>query len=101
MASYDRIKGEGSKAFEAFTVYRDLGPTRTLRQATIIVYGSNGNRRILSEWSRLNSWVERCKDYDSDMDRIRQDENVDKIREMTTRHAQYGLLLQQRHDPGR
>ena len=49
MASYDRIKGEGSKAFEAFTVYRDLGPTRTLRQATIIVYGSNGNRRILSE----------------------------------------------------
>ncbi len=74
MKSYDRSDGETSKAYAAFTIYRDMGVGRTLKATTEKYYSaecpSNVRRakgmRHIEEWSSKYDWVVRCKDFDHD-----------------------------------
>ena len=60
---------EDARHFHAFAVYRDLGPTRSLRALA----GELGLRdhRHLAEWSRLHRWQERVSAYEGHADRER------------------------------
>lgn len=66
---------ESWKAYEAFTMYRDLGSTRTLREvAERIIQGSPKRKqesveRQLGGWSAAHKWVERVDAYVAHMDR--------------------------------
>lgn len=57
---------ESSKAFAAFEVYRDLGPSRSLREAARIFYGEDKEHHLsqLKKWSRKFDWVERARSFD-------------------------------------
>lgn len=66
---WTRQPWEDSRAFHAFTVYRDLGPARSLTKLHAAMPGSV--IRTLQEWSGRNRWQERVGLYEADEDRER------------------------------
>jgi hypothetical protein len=70
--TYDRQNGETTKAYTAFTLYRDMGSARSLDRVEEKIYGTQiGHKRgtnltSLKRWSREWNWVDRCRDYDRD-----------------------------------
>jgi hypothetical protein len=59
---WDRQPEETAKAFNAFTVYRDLGSLRSIRQAAKALSRSSS---LLNDWSRKYGWVVRADAYDA------------------------------------
>ena len=66
---WDRQPEEPAKAYRAFTLYRDMGPGRTLRQAAKNLQRS---RSLLNEWSGKWGWVARAEAYDAAMQTMAQ-----------------------------
>jgi hypothetical protein len=73
MKSYDRSDGETSKAYAAFTIYRDMGVSRSLEKTAVEFYpvidssqSHHRNKNQLGVWSKKYNWVDRCRDYDRD-----------------------------------
>jgi hypothetical protein len=70
--TYERQDGETTKAYTAFTIYRDIGSVRSLDRVEEKIYGTQvGHKRgtnltSLKRWSREWNWVDRCRDYDLD-----------------------------------
>jgi hypothetical protein len=70
--TYDRQDGETTKAYTAFTIYRDMESTRSFDRVEEKIYGTQiGHKRgtnltSLKRWSREWHWVDRCRDYDLD-----------------------------------
>jgi len=88
MPSYDRNKGEGIRAFEAFCRYRDLGPPRSLDRAWTENKTANQitNRRTRcpthwQDWSRQWKWVERAASYDAHLHEEQRAVRTAKLRE--------------------
>lgn len=80
---WERQKGESGKAFEAFVVYRDMGPTRSLMKAAQKL---DKNRTTIGDWSAKWSWVERVDAWDDEQDRIRRLELAQARVEAVERH---------------
>lgn len=90
--TWERQKGESSKSFAWFTIYRDLGPTRTLPKTLKKIenqskMGSNSVQngakpqiipiptlKSLQTQSYKWSWNSRATDYDNYLDRLRRKE---------------------------
>jgi hypothetical protein len=75
--SYDRQDGETSKAYQAFTIYRNMGVSRSLDRTAGEFYPTpetpQKRPRSIAQievWSRTNKWVDRCKDFDRDEETI-------------------------------
>jgi hypothetical protein len=92
---WDRLDEESAAAFDAFAIYRGLGPDRSLsRVATELIErgrrsGKSGTvRKHLGEWSKRYRWVERVTSYDRQLDRERQARERQERAEMHRRHAQ-------------
>jgi len=65
---YERIPGETHKAWLAFCVYRDIGPSRSLDKAYRSAIGKEGRHaRHCATWSKNNRWVSRAAAYDTAM----------------------------------
>ncbi len=64
---WDRIDGETMAAFEAFVIYRDLGPGRSLSKAAQPLAKTAGT---LAEWSAKYSWATRAQAWDDHLDKI-------------------------------
>ena len=88
---WERQPGETSKAFAAFCVYRDLGPTRSLSKV-----GQTLGRSVqwMEHWSSIHSWVVRAAASDSEQDRIRRTAANAEIAKMAERQARAGQLMQ-------
>lgn len=72
---WDKLAREKPKPYAAFCVYRDLGPTRSVREAVERFYSAagksnSGKLRNAQEWSRLNQWVARAAAYDLYLDEM-------------------------------
>jgi len=81
---WERQPGETPKAWEAFTVYRDLGPSRSLRAAGQQL----GKSTVVCEkWSARWDWVNRCREWDRHTDGLRRAAQVEAIETMSRRHA--------------
>lgn len=70
---WDPVPGESHKSFQAFCLYRDLGPLRSLPQAAAGFYATTefpdaGKKkskvRQIQKWSRLWRWVDRAHAFD-------------------------------------
>lgn len=81
MRAYERQPGESAKAFEAYKVYRDLGPGRTLRETAAIVYGGSGAAEgyregtkgvpgRIKKWSADHDWPERARARDDYLEMV-------------------------------
>ena len=97
-------KGEQSNSFYLFTVYRDLGPFRTLEKVIPQVQqeatknhknGVPAMAGLLTLSSRWK-WVNRCKAWDENLDEIGRTEQELAVKEMTKRHASTSKDLQDR-----
>lgn len=92
---WERMPGEGMLAFEAFCVYRDLGPSRTHEKVRRSIVNEDNNprrksRRQLQEWSAKWDWSARAVAYDEHLDSERriasQKELEHKRKAMRDRH---------------
>jgi len=55
---------ETSKAYEAFCLYRDMGPSRSLSKLNERMGKKPTYQRQIHEWSRKYDWVARCEAFD-------------------------------------
>lgn len=104
---WERQPGEGTKAFAAFVIYRDLGRDRSLVKVADELRrrkeerGEKGGGRPGSIPTRLSTmssqwrWVARSAAWDEEEDRLRLKARVKAVEEMAERQATYGMLMQQ------
>lgn len=60
--------GETPLVYEYFCVYRDAGPTRSLRSLVDVpVNGKTRSLRQIGAWSSEHAWVERTEAFDADV----------------------------------
>lgn len=94
---YERRSDESSKAFEAFTVYRDLGAGRS---TDLVSQRLRKSIALIQRWSREYDWVQRCRAYDDYIDaQARKQVERDSIKrkaDMLKRHALTGKVMQQK-----
>jgi hypothetical protein len=57
-----RQKGESRKAYEAFTVYRDLGAARSLAK---VADRLGKSLELMKRWSSRHEWVDRAASFDA------------------------------------
>jgi hypothetical protein len=114
---FERLPGEPSLAYDAFTKYRNLGPKRSL--AAVLrelelerlrqVYNTTGSlpgrtgaqqvggheratkrpqrSGVLGRWSKQWDWVERAQAWDRYIDQLRLARDLDQVEEMAKRHT--------------
>lgn len=93
-APWERKESETAKNYEAFCIYRDLGPGRSLR---LVSEMCGKNESLLSRWSAKFDWVNRAALWDDEQDRIErkeaQEAQAREIRNMRKRHANLAVSM--------
>ena len=89
---WEPLEVETSKAYEAFSIYRDMGISRTLTKVAEELQKSD---TLIARWSRTHNWVERAAAWDAEQDRIMREEQVQEIKKMRKRHAEmaYSMII--------
>ena len=87
---WERQKGETSRAYEAFCVYRDLGADRSINKTSRKL---SKNRTTIAEWSAKYDWVKRCEAWDAEQDRIARQAQITEIKKMRKRHAELATAM--------
>lgn len=86
---YERQPGESSRAFRAFAIYRDLGPSRSLNAAYRHAKGSQDPalraHAVWSGWSSKFDWPVRAAAYDDHVDAQIRHEREARFRELEAR----------------
>lgn len=91
---WDKQPKEPTKAFHAFSLYRDLGPARSLTKVGEIGEESGVfSPAMVERWSPAWRWVERVDAWDRDQDRRRQAERDTAIAQARRTEAMAGTLL--------
>jgi hypothetical protein len=88
---WDRQPGESSEAFEAWILYRDMGPER---KQVRVARGLSKSDQLISKWSANNQWKRRVEAWEIYLDQRRQEEIVLEVIEARKRQLQIGKTLQ-------
>ena len=96
--SWEKLTGETSMAYAAFTAFRDLGAGRNIRKAVEALENDVGKRekryRVFRNWSTQFKWRERAADYDRYMEHLKQTEVRKTIEAQGEKHrAVTGKML--------
>jgi hypothetical protein len=91
---WGRQEGESDRAFEAFAMYRDLGPARSTRQVAQAVAKS---AHLIRRWSARWAWVQRAGAWDDEADRNQRERDLVERQaaraRMLAAHARGGAAL--------
>ena len=90
---WERQEGESVKAFEAFTVYLEMGDERSIREVAQRLAKS---RTLIGRWSVTYQWVERVAAFDAGVQRKAHAKAVKKRRNMVDRHISIALKMQEK-----
>lgn len=96
---WERLPGEGDKAFAAFIAYRDTPEKdRSIAKCVAAYYGgeSAGKVRLWQRWSSQYRWQERVTAWKDEQDRIARETRLREIEAMNARHASEARALQQK-----
>jgi hypothetical protein len=94
---WERMDGESTRAYAAFTSYRDLPPnSRSLRAAAESSASGRANLRQYERWSGQWEWVSRVEAHDAFMDGERRTAERDAIVDMGRQHAAAAMQLVER-----
>lgn len=78
------IEGEGPSEYNAFCIYKDLGPGRTVTLVDEVMQKmqpSSPAYNTLHEWKKRNRWDERILDYDTSLAVIQRDAEQKAVKE--------------------
>jgi hypothetical protein len=89
---WDRQKGEPEKAFQTFTLYREMGHPRSVKRLAKQL-GRRAHRRF-ELWSAKWDWPKRAEAYDDELDRRYQASTAGEIERMAKRHKAIAQRLQ-------
>lgn len=81
---WEPVEKESSKAYEAFSIYRDMGIQRSLSKVADELQKS---ATLINRWSRTHNWVERAAAWDAEQDRVVREQQLQDIKKMRKRHA--------------
>lgn len=81
---WERQEGEGPKPWEAFVLYRDMGPQRSVRK---VAKELNKSDTLIGRWSSDWNWVNRAAAWDVEQDRQNRIAQNEEIKKMRKRHA--------------
>jgi hypothetical protein len=87
-APWERRPRESSRAYEAFRLYRDIGPMRSVDQLAM----STARPSMIAKWSHTFGWVGRARAWDDHVYRIADGARLDALREMQRTHALAGRV---------
>jgi hypothetical protein len=79
---------ETTKAFEAWTIYRELGAQRSLKKTAELYYGRTSNVRQLQRWSSRFNWVERARACDVEREMLRRSAVEEYLATQAEDHAE-------------
>lgn len=82
---------ETSPAFEAFTIYRDMGTDRTLAK---VAKGLGKSGTLIEGWSARWNWDARVKAFDAHLDAIGIKARESEIIAMNKKHIKIGETMQ-------
>ena len=88
---WDRQKGESARAFEAFLVYLQMGPERSVRA---VAQKLSKSYTLAGRWSSTYHWVERCRAWDNYLQQEAKKAAAAVVRNMNRRHAQMAAAIQ-------
>jgi len=97
----ERLANESARAYQAFCIYRDLGPSRSIDQAwrsrrSSSKGGSARRPGHWAAWSQKYKWVERAEAYDDSIDEARRIATADRRRQLLDQRSRFELEEQQR-----
>ena len=93
--SWQKLSDETSRQYEAFCIYRDMGIERSIGEVAKL-WSKSGATSRLNQWSSKYHWVERATAFDEHIDEIKRTRNEEAIVEMSARHADYALRIQEK-----
>jgi ribonucleotide reductase beta subunit family protein with ferritin-like domain len=94
---WDRQAGESNRQYSRFIIFRDLGRTRTLKQAVEMLHGVGDDKvsyRTLMQYAYEYRWTERAEAHDRAQDSLEAARLLTLRNEMYSRHRRLasGLL---------
>jgi hypothetical protein len=90
---WDRQPGETSKAYEAFSIYRDMGAQRTVRGTAERLSKS---QQLINGWSGKNDWVRRAAAFDSLPARKTEEAYTEMAARVAAQHERLATKLAER-----
>lgn len=90
---WERQKGETEKAYEAFVLFRDAGPGRTLIAVARELHKSY---TLIRRWNDTWNWSERVRLYDVDVEKAARAQAVKDRKDMIARHTKLALDVQKK-----
>jgi hypothetical protein len=95
---WERQKGERDRQFQLFTIYRDLGATRSLEKVVTECSENEEYDKIsmsyVCQLSAKFKWVDRSSAWDDYLDQVARTEHELAVKEMIKRHANNSKELQ-------
>ncbi len=88
---WERQPGEGTKAYEAFSTYRDMGYDRSIAK---VAEKLGKSEALLERWSRTYKWVERVTAWDVEADRLATKKLLKDIANTRARQRKQALKMQ-------
>ncbi len=88
---WERQTGETEKAYEAFLIYKNLGPGRTLVAVSERLQKSY---TLIRRWAKEQDWKNRVFSWDRDIERKAKAEAEKEQKQMIARHIKIGIQVQ-------
>ena len=89
---WERRDGEGIKAYEAFSLYLQMGSDRSLRK---VAQQLGKSKTLIDRWSSTHSWVERVGAYEEHLQEEAYKTARKKSRKMADRHISIAMQMQE------
>lgn len=86
---WEQQEDESIKAFEAFSLYRDM-EKRSIDKVAKALSKSN---QLISRWSRVHEWTKRVTAWNLEQDRIVRERQIEDIKKMRKRHADLATAM--------
>ena len=90
---WERQKGESEKAYEAFTVYRDMETRRTI---SAVVKQLEKSRCLIDRWKDRWEWTERVRLYDNFLEKQAKEKAVKDRKAMVDRQVKIAMQVQKK-----
>jgi hypothetical protein len=82
--AWEQQPDESPKAFEAFTLYRDMGTARSIPK---VARKCTKNESLLRRWSTNHQWVSRAEAWDNEQDRLMREALIKGVTAMRKKHV--------------